>query len=233
MDLVITGGNGRVGLAIRKLVESDEDVSLISCITKETANPADAIELADIVIDFSTPKAALEYLKICQKFNKPIVIGTTGFSDSDIQQIKNISNDTIVFMSSNMSFGVAVMNHMLSIASKMLLDNSFEASILDVHHKHKKDAPSGTAIAMRDAIKQSADNFHVDIASIRRGEVIGEHEVCFSSKFEELTISHMAFDRCIYADGAIKAVKWILSHKPQAGRIYSMKDMIINGFKNV
>ena len=200
-----------------------------------------AFEKTDIIIDFTVPKCTIEVLKIASKLKKRVVIGTTGFTQKEDKIIKNYSKKIPILKAGNMSLGVNLLMYLTEIASKSLNDN-YLSKIFEVHHKHKKDYPSGTALMLGKGIAdgKNKDLFNlmgkkflnkknfpygkkINFNSIRKGEIIGEHEVKFSSGKEIITLNHEAFDRTLYSDGALTAAKWLMKKKPG---LYSMRDLL-------
>ena len=194
-----------------------------------------------MIIDFTIPKCTLEVLKIASRLKKRVVIGTTGFTKRQEKIIKNYSRKIPILKAGNMSLGVNLLMYLTEIASKSL-GNSFLSKIYEVHHKHKIDYPSGTALMLGKGI---ADGKHkklqsligkkylnkksfpysnkINFNSMRKGEVIGEHEVRFSSGKEIVTLNHESFDRALYSEGALTAAKWLKNRKPG---LYSMRDLL-------
>jgi len=208
---------------------------------KPQANTEIAFEKTDIIIDFTVPKCTIEVLKIASKLKKRVVIGTTGFTQKEDKIIKKYSKKIPILKAGNMSLGVNLLMYLTEIASKSLGDN-YLSKIFEIHHKHKKDYPSGTALMLGKGIADGKNkdllnligkkflnkkNFpygkKINFNSIRKGEIIGEHEVKFSSGKEIITLNHEAFDRTLYSDGALTAAKWLMKKKPG---LYSMRDLL-------
>ena len=204
-------------------------------------NTEKAFKRADIIIDFTVPKCTFEMLKIASKLNKRVVIGTTGFTQKEEVLIKKYSKKIPILKAGNMSLGVNLLMYLTEIASGSLGDN-YLSKIFEIHHKHKKDYPSGTALMLgkgiADGKKKNLYNLigkkflnkksfpygkKINFNSIRKDEIIGEHEVKFSSGKEIITLNHEAFDRALYSDGALTAAKWIANKR--AG-LYSMRDLL-------
>ena len=204
-------------------------------------NTEKAFKRTDIIIDFTIPKCTLEILKIASKLKKRVVIGTTGFNRAQENQIRKYSKKTPILKAGNMSLGVNLLMYLTEIASKSLNDN-YLSKIFEVHHKHKKDYPSGTALMLGKGIADGkGKNLYnligkkylnkksfpygkkINFNSLRKGEIIGEHEVKFSSGKEIITLNHEAFDRALYSDGALTAAKWLMKKKPG---LYSMRDLL-------
>ena len=200
-----------------------------------------AFKKTDVIIDFSVPECTLEILRIASKLKKKVVIGTTGFNRNQENQIKKFSKKIPILKAGNMSLGVNLLMYLTEIASKSL-NEEYLSKIFEVHHKHKKDYPSGTALMLGKGIADGKNkNLYnligkkflnknsipygkkINFNSIRKGEIIGEHEVKFSSGKEIITLNHEAFDRTLYSDGALTASKWLIKKKPG---LYSMRDLL-------
>jgi 4-hydroxy-tetrahydrodipicolinate reductase len=252
INLAITGCMGRMGQQIIKSVKSDKNFKLV-CITenkkinkkingvKVDLNTEKAFEKADLIIDFTLPKCTFQVLKIASKLKKKVVIGTTGFTKKEENLIKRFSKKVPILKAGNMSLGINLLMYLTEIASNSLGKN-FLSKIFEIHHKHKKDYPSGTALMLGRGIAVGKNkNFYdllgkkflnkknfpygnkINFNSIRRGKVIGEHEVKFSSGKEIITLNHEAFDRALYSEGALSAAKWLINKKPG---LYSMRDLM-------
>ena len=208
---------------------------------KPELNTEQAFKKTDIIIDFTIPICTLEILKIASKLNKKVVIGTTGFSRSQENLIKKYSKKIPILKAGNMSLGINLLMYLTEIASKSL-NEDYLSKIFEVHHKHKKDYPSGTALMLGKGIadgkgkdlygligrkflnkKSFPYGKKINFNSLRKGEIIGEHEVKFSSGKEIITLNHEAFDRALYSDGALTAANWLMGKK--AG-LYSMRDLL-------
>ena len=252
INLAITGCMGRMGQQLIKSSKSNNNFKLVSLTEnikinkkfngiKPEPNTEVAFKEADIIIDFTIPKCTIEVLKIASKLKKRVVIGTTGFTQKEDKIIKNYSKKIPILKAGNMSLGVNLLMYLTEIASKSLGDN-YLSKIFEIHHKHKKDYPSGTALMLGKGIADGKNkdlynligkkflnkkNFpygnKINFNSIRRGEIIGEHEVKFSSGKEIITLNHEAFDRALYSDGALTAAKWLMKKKPG---LYSMRDLL-------
>ena len=206
-----------------------------------STNSINSFKKSNVIIDFTVPKCTLEILKIATKLKKRVVIGTTGFSKKEENLIKKFSKKIPILKAGNMSLGVNLLMYLTEIASKSL-GNNFFSKIYEVHHKHKIDYPSGTALMLGKGIADGKNkNFYnligkkylnkksfpyakkINFNSIRKGEVIGEHEVRFSSGKEIIKLNHESFDRALYSEGALSAAAWLMSKK--AG-LYSMRDLL-------
>ena len=252
INLAISGCMGRMGQQLIKSSNKNKNFKLVTLTEnrlvnkkfnriKPELNSEKAFKKIDVIIDFTAPGCTLEILKIASKLRKKIVIGTTGFSRSQENQIKRYSKKIPILKAGNMSLGINLLMYLTEIASRSLNDE-YLSKILEVHHKHKKDYPSGTALMLgkgiADGKNKSLFNLigkkflnkksfpygrKINFNSIRIGEIIGEHEVKFSSGKEMITLNHKAFDRALYADGALIASKWLMKKKPG---LYSMRDLL-------
>ena len=208
---------------------------------KPTTNNIEAFKKTNVIIDFSVPKCTIEILKLASRLKKRVVIGTTGFSKKDEVLIKKFARNIPILKAGNMSLGVNLLMYLTEIASRSLGKN-FLTKVYEVHHKHKIDYPSGTALMLGKGIADGQNkNLYnligkkylnkksfpfskkINFNSIRKGEVIGEHEVKFSSGKEIVTLNHESFDRALYSEGALTAAAWLMSKK--AG-LYSMRDLL-------
>ena len=252
INLAITGCMGRMGQQIIKSARSDKNFKLVALTEnrkiskkingiKPSLNTEKAFKNADLIIDFTVPKCTFEVLKIASKLKKRVVIGTTGFTKKQENLIKTFSRKIPILKAGNMSLGINLLMYLTEITSKSL-GNSFLSKVFEIHHKHKKDHPSGTALMLGKGIAVGKNkNFYkligkkflnkksfpygkkINFNSLRRDEVIGEHEVTFSSGKEIITLNHEAFDRALYSEGAFTAAKWLLKKKPG---LYSMRDVL-------
>ena len=238
--IAITGSNGRMGRALIRAVKINPDVS-----QGPMLNRGDDINLVlkdfDVLVDFTRPEATLEALSICQNAGKAMVIGTTGFSDEALKIIDQASSDIPIVFAPNMSVGVNLTLKLLETTAKVIgTDSNIE--IVEAHHRHKVDAPSGTALKMgevianalgrdlsecavygREGTEQPRDKQTIGFSSIRGGDVVGEHSVTFFMEGERVEITHKASSRMTYANGAIKACQWLTN---QANGLYSMQDVL-------
>ena len=252
IKLTITGSLGRMGQQLIKSSQNNKDFKLVSLtenrnISKKISgiqlelNTIDAFKKANVIIDFTVPKCTLQVLKIASKLKKRVVIGTTGFSKKEEKLIKKYSKKIPILKAGNMSLGVNLLMYLTEIASKSL-SKDFLTKVYEVHHKHKKDFPSGTALMLGKGIADGKNkNFYqligkkflnkkkfpygkkINFNSIRKGDIIGEHEVKFSSGKEIVTLNHESFDRALYSEGALTASRWLMRKKPG---LYSMRDLL-------
>ena len=252
INLAISGCMGRMGQQIIKSAKSNKSFKIVTLTEKKkkkkkingidlSLNTENSIKKADLIIDFTTPKCTFEILKISAKFKKRVVIGTTGFTKKEENLIKKFSKKIPILKAGNMSLGINLLMYLTEIASKSL-GNKFLSKINEVHHRYKKDYPSGTALMLGKGIAIGKNkNFYnmigkkylnkkiipygnkINFNSIRKGEVIGKHEVLFSSGKEIIKLNHEAFDRALYSEGALYAASWLINKK--AG-LYSMRDLM-------
>ena len=252
INLAISGCLGRMGQQLIKSSKTNKNFKLVTLtesnhINKKIAgvnldlNTELAFKKTDVIVDFTVPKCTLEILKIASKLKKKIVIGTTGFTQKEEDLIKKYSKKIPILKAGNMSLGVNLLMYLTEIASGSL-GNSYLSKIFEVHHKHKKDYPSGTALMLGKGIangkNEKLNNLigkkflnkksfpygkKINFNSIRKGEIIGKHEVTFSSGKEKIKLNHEAFDRALYSDGALTAAKWLMKKKPG---LYSMRDLL-------
>jgi len=252
INLAISGCLGRMGQQLIASTKTNKNFKLVALtenkiINKKIAgvdinlNTHQAFKKADVIIDFTVPNSTLNILEIASKLKKRVVIGTTGFTQKEEALIKKISQKIPVLKAGNMSLGINLLMYLTEIASKSLNDE-YLSKVFEVHHKHKKDYPSGTALMLGKGIADGKNkNFYsligkkflnkksfpygkkINFNSIRKNEVIGEHEVIFSSGKELIKLNHEAFDRALYSDGALTAAKWLMNKKPG---LYSMRDLL-------
>ena len=252
IKLAITGCMGRMGRQIIKSAKSNKNFA-VTVVTENrltnkkinginiSLNDEKAFKKADVIIDFTIPKCTFEVLKIASKLKKRVVIGTTGFTKKQENLIKKYSKKIPILKAGNMSLGINLLMYLTEIASASLGTN-YLSKVFEVHHRHKKDHPSGTALMLGKgiAVGKNKDFYKlmgkkylnkksfpygkkINFNSIRKGEIIGEHEVKFSSGKEIITLNHEAFDRALYSEGALTAAKWLNKKKPG---LYSMRNLL-------
>jgi 4-hydroxy-tetrahydrodipicolinate reductase len=252
INLAISGCMGRMGQQLIKSSKKNKKFKLVALTENRTVNKkfngikpksnSDKVfKKSDVIIDFTIPECTLEILKIASKLKIKVVIGTTGFNRRQENQIKKYSRKIAILKAGNMSLGINLLMYLTEIASKSLNDE-YLSKVFEVHHKHKRDHPSGTALMLGKGIADGKNkNLYkligkkflnrksfpygkkINFNSIRRGEIIGEHEVKFSSGKEIITLNHEAFDRALYSDGALTASEWLMKKKPG---LYSMRDLL-------
>ena len=252
INIAITGCMGRMGQQLIKSANKDKSIKLVALTEnklinkkisgiKPELNTEKALSKSTVIIDFTIPKCTFEVLRIAVKLKKKVVIGTTGFTKKEEKLIKKFSKKIPILKAGNMSLGINLLMYLTEIASASL-GNNYLSKVFEVHHKHKKDHPSGTALMLGKgiAVGKNKDfyklmgkkylnkkNFpygkKINFNSIRKGEIIGEHEVTFSSGKEIIKLNHEAFDRALYSEGAITAAKWLINKKPG---LYSMRNLL-------
>ena len=252
INLTITGCLGRMGQQLIKSANKDNRFKIISLTENKilkkkisgllpNLNSEEAFKKTDVIIDFTIPKCTLEVLRFAVKQKKRLIIGTTGFSKKEENIIKNFSKKIPILKAGNMSLGINLLMYLTEITSKSL-GNNFKSKIFEAHHKFKKDHPSGTAMMLGEGIATgknknlykiigkkylNKNNFpygqKINFNSVRKGKIIGEHQVLFSSGKEIIRLNHEAFDRTLYSEGALTAAKWLINKKPG---LYSMRDLM-------
>tara|TARA_B100000579_G_scaffold266062_1_gene219424 strand:+ start:217 stop:993 length:777 start_codon:yes stop_codon:yes gene_type:complete len=252
INLTITGCMGRMGQQIIKSAVRDKTIKLVSITEnriinkrfgglKPEKNTEKAFNKSDVIVDFTVPNCTFEVLQLASKLKKRVVIGTTGFSKKEESNIKKYSKKIPILKAGNMSLGINLLMYLTEITSKSL-GNNYLSKVFEIHHKHKKDYPSGTALMLGKgiAVGKNKDFYNligkkylnkksfpygkkINFNSMRKGEIIGEHEVKFSNQKEIITLNHEAFDRSLYSEGALTAAKWLMKKKPG---LYSMRDLL-------
>ena len=238
--IAINGSKGKMGEALFEAINSTSHSEFGAGFDKGDSL-IDSISNFEVLIDFSRPEASLSALSVCQSSGKAMVIGTTGFADSELELIEQASKEIPIVFAPNMSVGVNLTLKILETSAKVIgPDSSIE--IIEAHHRYKVDSPSGTALKMgevvanalgrnlsecavygREGIEEPRDMNTIGFSSIRGGDVVGEHTVAFFMEGERVEITHKASSRMIYANGAVRAANW-LSDKPSG--LYSMQDVL-------
>jgi len=263
LRVAITGAAGRMGRSLMEACVQTDGLALGAAIVREGSSltDADAGELIgeshisvkisdnlkavtnefDVLIDFTSPEATLENLKVCQNAGKKMVIGTTGFSEDQKQQIKLAANDIAVCFAPNMSVGVNLCLKLLETAAKIMGDE-FDVEIVEAHHRYKKDAPSGTALRMgevvadalgrdlsscavygREGITSERDTKTIGFETIRAGDIVGEHTVMFAGLGERVEITHKASSRMTFSKGSMRAALWL---EGKSTGLFDMQDVL-------
>lgn len=238
--IAINGSKGKMGQTLIEAINSSSQSEFGAGFDKGDSL-IDSISNFEVLIDFSRPEASLSALSVCQSSGKAMVIGTTGFADSELELIEQASKEIPIVFAPNMSVGVNLTLKILETSAKVIgPDSSIE--IIEAHHRYKVDSPSGTALKMgevvanalgrnlsecavygREGIEEPRDMNTIGFSSIRGGDVVGEHTVAFFMDGERVEITHKASSRMIYANGAVRAANW-LSDKPSG--LYSMQDVL-------
>jgi len=253
LKISITGCLGRMGTQLIKTAKKNKHLQIESVTERKTAkkkkirnlkilkNSLSAFKDTSVIIDFTTPNCTIEVLKIAKQLRKKIVIGTTGFSPKQEKYIKNISKFIPVLKAGNMSLGINVLIYLAELTSKSL-GSKYLIKIMEEHHKHKKDYPSGTALMLGEGAakgrgkslkkimgKKSLNKNNlpfgkkINFDSKRKGEIVGNHSVLFSNNMELVSLTHNAYDRSLYSEGAIYAAQWLAKKRPG---YYSMRDVL-------
>jgi 4-hydroxy-tetrahydrodipicolinate reductase len=252
VSIALCGFLGRMGSSIIEVSKSYQDLVVKAGVDKEelikdktfafeyvSSKLEDVVDYVDVVIEFTgSVDTAIKNTYICKEHNKPIVIGTTGFDQHQLDQMKELSKSIPIVFSPNMSLGVNVLFKLLEIATKALKDKGYDIEISEIHHRFKKDAPSGTALRLLEIVKKEIPNLketfgreglaprqdnEVGVFAIRGGDVVGEHTVYMFGMGERLELTHRATDRRIFAKGSLEAAKWV--YRKPAG-FYSMFDVL-------
>lgn len=254
VNIIIHGVNGFMGRVLTDLISAEPDCRVVAGIDivdnadkdfPVYTNVSDCREAADVIIDFSNAKAVDALVDYCADRKLPVVLCTTGLSEEQLSKIKLLSESVPVLRSANMSVGVNTIFDILRNYSKVFADAGFDIEIVEKHHNRKLDAPSGTALALGDAINEGLSehyDFELDRASknekrpknqigivaVRGGNIVGEHEVIFAGMDEVITIKHTATSRGVFATGAIQAAKFLAGTGTPG--LYNMEDVIKTNF---
>ena len=248
VNIIFCGCFGRMGNAVRQIVKDSSDAQIVAGVDICEGSAefpvykmiADVKESADVIIDFSSPKALDSILGFATEKNVPVVLCTTGFSEEQLAQIKEASGKVAILRSANMSLGINTLAKLIQTAAQILAGNGYDIEIVERHHNQKKDAPSGTALLLADAINSVCDGRYeyvydrsgrreirpkdeIGISAVRGGSLVGDHEVIFAGLDEVVEIKHTAYSRNVFAKGAVSAALY-LAGKP-AG-MYTMTDVI-------
>ena len=248
VGVILHGCNGRMGQMLSELISKDEEMTVVAGIepSGEAKNDYPVYksfdelkETADVIIDFSTASAIDGLLDYCEKTHTPLVLCSTGLSEAQLGRVERLAKVSAVLVSANMSLGINVLLKLLKNVTKTLYGNGFDIEIVEKHHNQKLDAPSGTALALADVMKEELDDIsynldrskvrkkrernEIGISAVRGGTIVGEHEVIFAGTDEVIEIKHTAYSRAIFAKGAMSAAKFLKGKN--AGK-YSMSDVI-------
>lgn len=240
LKILLSGAKGRMVMAIQSI--ASEHYCEISCPVDLGDSAEDGIENCDVVIDFSLRDATRSLAELAKQYNKPLIIGTTGHEKNDRIAIEQLTSSIPIVWAGNFSTGVNLLFFLTQQAAKVLdLKSGFDPEVIEMHHRLKKDAPSGTADRLLEILKDSRNASDEDIThgregmpgernvseigshALRGGDVVGEHTVMFAGTGERIELTHRATDRIIFAAGALKAAKWIRHQKPS---LYSMQDVL-------
>ncbi|MBQ8298250.1 MAG: 4-hydroxy-tetrahydrodipicolinate reductase [Ruminococcus sp.] len=248
--IVISGANGKMGKTIYNCVKERDNCEIIGGIDLFTEQYADfpivdspnkLPEKPDVIIDYSNPAALDGLLEYCLATGTPAVFATTGYSDEQIQKIREASQQIPVFFTFNMSLGINLLVQLAKKAASILGDQ-FDIEIVEKHHNQKIDAPSGTAIMLANAINETLDNSkhyvydrhsqrkkreksEIGMHAIRGGTIVGEHDVIFAGHDEVITLSHSAASKSVFAEGSINAAIYIKNKQPG---LYDMSELVLD-----
>ena len=247
--IIIHGCNGSMGQVITELAKQDENIHIVAGVDRNGNNNnnypvfgsvAECDIEADVIIDFSSPSGTDKLLKDAVKKKIPIVLCTTGLSEEQIDAVLEAGKKIAILKSANMSLGVNMLLKLLQTAARILSPADFDIEIVEKHHNKKVDAPSGTALALADAINEALQNEYtytydrselkekrsrkeIGISSVRGGTIVGEHEVIFAGVDEVIEFKHTAYSKAIFAKGAISAAKFLAGKEPG---MYDMSNVI-------
>lgn len=249
IQIFVNGISGRMGKALLEAVHKLPDIVVVGGRNREgfmlpslkpaSQNLAELFEQTSVVVDFSSPQGTVEILDACLKWKKPMVTGTTGLSSEQEEQVRRASAEIPLVQTSNFSVGINVLASVIKRAVQAL-GVGFDAEIVEIHHREKKDAPSGTAILLAGAISEAsasaakpllsgrqgrnlARGNEIGLHSLRGGSVVGEHQVYFLGENENLIFFHQAVSRRVFTDGVIRALRWVLGKDPG---YYTMRDVL-------
>ncbi len=245
----MVGCNGHMGQMISSIVEEDSDSRIVAGVDIFTekknsypvyANISEVKEDADAIIDFSSPKVLDSVLTYAKEKKVPLIECSTGYTEEQVEQINAASKEVAVVRSANMSVGINLLMKLLKTAAKKLVNEGYDVEIVEKHHNLKKDAPSGTALALADAVNEASDNRfnyvydrskvsqardkkELGISAVRGGTIVGDHDVIFAGTDEVITFSHTAYSKAVFAKGAVVAAKFI---KGKGAGLYDMSDVL-------
>ena len=257
LEIIVTGANGRMGQCICRIVSADPECRLAGVVERKEhlkllarydcpvgENLGKILKQAPqaLIIDFTMPEVSMDNARLAAEGGRPIVVGTTGFTDAQKAELGQLAKKTAIFWSANMSIGInAIINILPRLAG--LLGAEYDMEIVEIHHRKKKDSPSGTGLMLgealakargwslaetrrscRDGIIGERQEDEIGIQAVRGGDVVGVHTIYFLGPGERIELTHQAHSRDNFAEGAISAAKWLCSKKP--GRLYNMQDML-------
>lgn len=263
LNIAITGAGGRMGQTLIRLLADSDEANLTVAVERKgsphvgvdvvafaATSPSgvvvvddieSAIEQFDILIDFSHPEATVDNIEVCKRHGKAMVIGTTGMSTNQIAQVQTASQQIPICMASNFATGVNLCFKLAEMAARVLGDE-IDVEISETHHRHKKDAPSGTALSLGRSVASALnqdfdavarfgmerqvserDNKTIGFSSVRAGDVVGDHTVLFAAEGERIEITHKASSRAAFARGALRAAHWLNAKAPG---LYDMQDVL-------
>ena len=232
IKLGLFGSTGKMGVAIRQLLKSDSDFSaFVEVCSKPTGDfdssysdlkkvPANTLKQVDVWIDFSRPEGLMDLLPVLQQTKKPLISGTTGFEGNQFSKVEATSKKNPIFWASNMSVGLWTVRQAIKALSTI---SHFDFALEEIHHTQKKDNPSGTAVTLHKDLEKAVGKKIPAAVGHRLGGVFGIHTITAASQSEMIKLEHNALNRTVFAEGALKAAKWIV--KQPAG-LYSMDDLM-------
>lgn len=249
VKVIMSGCNGYMGRVVTEIIAADEDAQIVAGIdlvdNGDKTYPvfcsiSECDAEADVIIDFSSPKALDSLLDYCCSKKVPAIFCTTGYTQEQIEQIKEASKQVAVMKSANMSLGVNMLLKLIQDAAKLLAPAGFDMEIVEKHHNRKVDAPSGTALALADSLNEALDQkyeytydrskerkprekYEIGISAVRGGNIVGEHEVIFAGLDEVIEFKHTAYSKSVFAKGAVQAAKFMAG---KSAGFYDMSDVI-------
>ena len=247
--MIMHGCNGRMGQMITGIVEKDPDIEIVAGVdindVQLNGYPvfktlADVNVDADVVVDFGAVAAIDSMLAWCEETKTPCVVCTTGLSEEQVAAVEKTSKSVAMLRSANMSLGINTLIKLLKDAANVFAPAGFDIEVVEKHHRMKLDAPSGTALALADAVNEARDNEYtyvydrsqrrqkrddkeIGISAVRGGTIVGDHDVIFAGEDEVITFSHTAYSRAVFGKGAIQAAKFLYDKEPG---LYTMADVV-------
>jgi 4-hydroxy-tetrahydrodipicolinate reductase len=263
MRIAVVGASGRMGLCLIKAAALAKNAELAVAVSrpeslaigrdagelagiseigvKVVADLASVVDQFDVLIDFTRPDASMDFIEVCRQAGKKLVIGTTGYSDAQKAQISEAAKDVAIVMAPNMSVGVNLSLKLLEMTAKVMGDYT-DIEVIEAHHRHKVDAPSGTALRMGEVIADTLgrdlkdcaiygregntgerDRKTIGFSTIRAGDIVGEHTVMFADDGERVEITHKATSRMTFANGAVRAAVWLAD---KDSGLFDMQDVL-------
>lgn len=222
--IALVGAGGRMGTRIDALAGTDPEIAVVARFHRENAAQIGLAHAAQVIVDFSTVEGAQASIDLAKGTRAALLVGTTGLSDDILARLRDLASTNAVLVAPNTSLGVAVARHLAKTAARLLGPASWRVDIVESHHDRKKDAPSGTALALAKSLGEGGMKVAPDqIHAIRAGDTVGEHEVRFAGPSERLHIMHQAVSRDLFAAGALRAAKWLAG---RSAGLYEMEDVL-------
>ncbi len=236
IKVVIVGCAGRMGIEIRRLLSQQSDIEVVGGVEApghpEIGAPVGSgtivTELSaclphvDVVVDFSNPVTVVKNINLCTESGTPFITGVTGFNDEQLRTIRDAGRKIPVVWAPNFALGIAVLSR-IAMQAAQLLGNEYDIHLIEIHHKKKRDAPSGTARQLTEELQRATGRPEIPVISIRTGDVVGEHQIIFGGAGERLELIHKAESRTAFAAGVLTAIRWIIR---QPAGFYSMADTV-------